>query len=188
LTPTSHKEIYWVVSGKQRGRALKFGRPAQILALTLPHDVVHELRCIRLNPAGATVSLYERPVHKAHRTRRESGPSVELVELSPDSALSVVDPQVIQSVPGISIVPVAVGRVFLAFDEGRRLADLEVAVLDRLQQGNANPPVRKELAVLHRPMRDWRHSRRLRFSRRSITIVGRLNHTWRRRRSPARPS
>ena len=173
---------------KLRGRPLKFGRPAQLLALTLPHDVVHGLQRIHPDPAWAIVSLYERLGDKAHRPRRESGPHVELAQLSPDSALIVVDPQLIQSVPGVSVVPVATGRAFLAFGEGRGLADVEVAVLDRIQEGKDRAAVRKQLTVLHRQIRDWRRSRRLRFSTRSIIIVERVNQRRRGRRSRARPS
>ena len=129
---------------KQRGRPLKFGRPAQLLALTLPRDVLIGLRRIHPDPAWAIVSLYEKLADKAHRPRREPRSSVELAQLSADSALIVVDPELIHSVPGVSVVPVAAGRAFLAFGEGRGLADLEVAVLDRLQKGKASPAVRKE--------------------------------------------
>jgi hypothetical protein len=108
------------VSGKPRGRPLKFGRPAQLLALTLPHDVVQGLRRIHPDPAWAIVSLFEKRAHKAHGPRRESTSGGELAQLAPDSALIVVDPQVIQSTPGVSVVPVAAGRAFLAFDPARR--------------------------------------------------------------------
>jgi hypothetical protein len=176
------------VPGKLRGRPLKFGRPAQLVALTLPHDVVQGLQRIHSDPAWAIVSLYEKLGDKAHRPSRESGSHIELARLSPDSALIVVDPQLIQSVPGVSVVPVAAGRAFLAFGEGRGLADLEVAVLDRLQNGKVSPAVRKQLVVLHRQIRGWRRSRRLRFSTRSIIIVERVTQSRRGRRTRARPS
>jgi hypothetical protein len=88
----------------------------------------------------------------------------------------------------VSVVPVAAGRAFLAFEEGRGLADLEVAASDRLRDRKASPAVRKELIVLQRQMRDWRRSRRLRFSTRSIIIVERVNGARRKRRQQARPS
>jgi hypothetical protein len=176
------------VPRKQRGRPLKFGRPALILALTLPHDVVHGLRRIHPDPAWAIVSLYERLAHKAHQPRRGSEPGVELAQLSPDSALIVVDPQVIQSVPGVSVVPVAAGRAFLAFDQGRGLADLELAVVERLQDPKTNAAVRKDLSALHQHIRHWRRSRRFRFSTRSIILIERLKQAPRGRRSRARAS
>jgi hypothetical protein len=149
---------------------------------------VDGLRSIHPDPAWAIVSLYEKRVDKVHRPGRESGARVELAQLSPDSALIVVDPQLIPSAPGVSVVPVAAGRAFLAFGEGRGLADLEVAVLDRLQTDNVSPAVRKELTLLHRQIRGWRRSRRLRFSTRSIIIVERVNPGRRGRRSRAWPS
>jgi hypothetical protein len=47
---------------------------------------------------------YER-LGEAHQPRCESGSRVALVQLSPDSALIVVDPPLIQGVPGVSVVP-----------------------------------------------------------------------------------
>lgn len=176
------------MSRKLRGRPLKFGRPAELLAVTLPHDVVHGLQRIHPDPGWAIVSLYEKLTDKATRWRREPGPIVELAQLSPDSALIVVDPQLIQSVPGVSVVPMTTGRAFLAFGEGRGLADLEVAILDRLRRGKDSPLVRKKLTVLHRQIRDWRRSRRLRLSTRSIILVEGVNSARRGHRSRARPS
>lgn len=174
------------MSRKPRGRPLKFGRPAQLLALTLPHDVVRGLRRIHPDPAWAIVSLYEGRGEKAHHLPQASGARAELARLSPDSALIVVDPQLIQSVPGVSVVPVAAGRAFLAFGEGRGLADLEVAVLDRLQAEQMSATERKQLTALHRQIREWRRSRNLRFSTRSIIIVERMprRRAPRRRRAP----
>jgi hypothetical protein len=173
------------VPKKVRGRPLKFGRRAQLLAVTLPHDVVAGLRRLHRDPGWAIVALYEQLASNVDRPRGETPPGVELAQLSPDSALIVVDPQLVQSAPGVSVVPVAAGRAFLAFGEGRGLADLEVAVLDRLQTAKLTPAARKALMTLHRQIRDWRRSRRLRFSTRSIIIVERVT---RRRRARSRPA
>jgi hypothetical protein len=56
-------------------------------------------------------------------------------------------------VPGVSIVPVAAGCAFLAFDQGRGLADFEVAVPDRLQAGDIASTHRKELTAICRQIR-----------------------------------
>ena len=175
------------MSRKRRGRPLKFGRPAQLLALTLPHDVVGALRHIHPDPAWAIVSLYERLARTERRLRPARQAAVELAQLSPHSALIVVDPRTIRSVPGMSVVPVAAGRAFLAFQEGRGLADLELAVLDRLQAPKTSTPLRRELGVLHRQIRDWRHSRGYRFSTRSIILVERRRKPRRGRPPRARP-
>ena len=52
------------MSPKARGRPLKFGRPARLLALTLPDDVVKGLRRIHPDPGWAIVSLYEKAARK----------------------------------------------------------------------------------------------------------------------------
>jgi hypothetical protein len=174
--------------GNQRGRPLKFGRPAQLLALTLPHDVVRALRRIHPDPAWAIVSLCERLALRERRPRPRGRPAIELAQLSPRNALIVVDPHAIRSVPGVSVVPVAAGRAFLAFDEGRGVADLELAVHEQLQDPKTSAAMRKEVSVLHQQIREWRHSRRFRFSARSIILVERLSRPRRGRRPRARPS
>jgi hypothetical protein len=163
------------VPRRQRGRPLKFGRPARLLALTLPDDVVRALGRIHPDPAWAIVSLYERLARRADHPRRGRRLPVELARLSPRSALIVVDPRTIRSVPGMSVVPVAAGRAFLAFDQGRGLADLELAVLERLQDQKSGAAVEKELRLIHRQIRDWRRLRRFRFSTRSIILVERVS-------------
>lgn len=169
---------------KRRGRPLKFGRPAQLLALTLPHDVLRALRRIHPDPAWAIVALHESVTDGANQHRRAPGPSVELARLSPERALIVVDPQLVQSVTGVSVVPVAAGRAFLAFDQGRGLADLELGVVERLQDPNTSAAARKQLRVLHQQVRRWRRSRGFRFSTRSIILVERASRP--RRRLPRR--
>ena len=162
------------MAGKQRGRPLKFGRPARLLAVTLPHDVVAALRRIHPDPAWAIVRLSE----TAGKTRRHATspakPAIELAQLSPRSALIVVDPRALRSAPGMSVVPVASGRAFLAFDEGRGLADLELALLEQLRDAKTPPAARRELGALKHQVRDWRRGRGYRFSKRSIILVERV--------------
>lgn len=101
-------------------------------------------------------------------------PVAELAQLSPKSSLIVVDPRALSSVPGMSVVPVASGRAFLAFEDGRGLADLELAILDRLRDARIDPSMRRELRALHGRVRDWRRERGFRFSKRSIILVERV--------------
>ena len=172
---------------KQRGRPLKFGRPARLLALTLPHDVVAALRRIHPDPAWAIVSLYEKAVkEKAVKRARPAPaprrPAVDLAQLSDRSALIVVDPRALRSAPGMSVVPVASAAPSLAFDEGRGLADLELAILEQLRDRKTDPLVRKELRALERQVRSWRRGRGYRFSKRSIILVERTPRTRAKRR------
>jgi hypothetical protein len=161
------------VARKQRGRPLKFGRPARLLALTLPHDVVAALRRIHPDPAWAIVSLYEKAARRPRPAPPRRHPVIDLARLTDRSALIVVDPRTLRSAPGMSVVPVASGRAFLAFDEGRGLADLELALLEQLQDPRTDAAARKELRALARQVRSWRRGRGFRFSKRSIILVER---------------
>jgi hypothetical protein len=183
LTPDVGSRKIAAVPRKQRGRPLKFGRPARLLAVTLPHDVVAALRRIHPDPAWAIVSLYEKVATKTPRQipSPPPRPAIELAQLSARSSLIVVDPRALRSAPGMSIVPVASGRAFLAFDEGRGLADLELAILEQLRDPRTASATRKELRGLQRQVRDWRRGRGFRFSKRSIILVERAPRSTRTR-------
>ena len=170
---------------KHRGRPLKFGRPAKLLALTLPHDVVAALRRIHPDPAWAIVALYEKVAKRVQPAPPPRQPAIDLARLSDRSALIVVDPRALRSAPGMSVVPVASGRAFLAFEEGRGLADLELAILAQIRNPKTDPAVRKELRALERQVRDWRRGRGYRFSKRSIILVERTVRARAPRRSAA---
>jgi hypothetical protein len=161
------------VPARGRGRPLKFGRRARLLALTLPDDVLRWLRTLHPDPAWAIVSLYERVARPPVRPRAERRPALELAQLSPHRSLIVVDARSFRSLPGVAVVPVAAGRDLLAFDEGHGIADLELAILDRIHDRTTPPEERRELGRLRRQVREWRRSRRLRFARRSIILVER---------------
>ena len=153
------------------GRPLKFGRPAQLLTVTLPDDVVRWQKAIHPDPAWAIVSLFEKSIRGSrphHRVRRRK---VELAQLSGRRALIVVDPHSYRSLPGVSVIPVAAGRAFLALEDGRGFADLELSVLDRIEDLRTDAAERKEFQALLREIRSWRRSRRYRFSTRSIIVV-----------------
>ena len=49
----------------KRGRPLKFGRPTQLLTLSLPADVVGWLKHLDPDPAWAIVSLFEKAQRRA---------------------------------------------------------------------------------------------------------------------------
>jgi hypothetical protein len=85
----------------------------------------------------------------------------------------------------MSVIPVASGRAFLAFDEGRGLADLELAIVEQLRSPKTGAGARSELQALERQVRRWRLGRGFRFSKRSIILIGR---TGRGRRGAPKPS
>lgn len=150
----------------KRGRPLKFGRPTQLLTISLPADVVAWLRRLDPDPAWAIVTLFERATKKA------SGPArtAELVQLPGKRALILVRPDVFAGLSGVSVVPLSDGRGFLALDSGRGIADLEVAVVDRLDVPTLGEEQRTALGEVRQLLRDWRHQG-LQFVTRSILVV-----------------
>lgn len=151
----------------KRGRPLKFGRPTQLLTVSLPADVVGWLKQLDPDPAWAIVSLFERAQRRA-----ASAPlrTADLVQLPGKRALILVRPDAFAGLDGVSVIPLSDGRGFLALESGRGLADLEVAVVDRLDQTGLPASQRAALGEVRQLLRDWRQQG-LRFESRSILVV-----------------
>ena len=161
--------------GAKRGRPHKFGRPSQLVAVTLPAEVVSGLRTIHPDLGWAIVSLFERAPKGASQ---QSSPhaDVELVAAAEGRSLIVVKRSVFKRLPGISIIPLNSTHAFLALETGRGLADLELAVGDRLTHRAISRRERNALSALLAQLRVWRHDRALRFHTRAIIVVERIGH------------
>ena len=167
----------------KRGRPPKFGRPGRLVALTLPDDVVGWLHEINPDPAWAIVSLFERQ-HRRTPVHEGEHPDVELVGIGGRRALIVVPQEAVGALHGVAVVPLGAGRAFLALESGKGMADLELAVIDRLQY--ADPKLsateRRVLGSLREHLREWRHDQTMTCSTRSILVIERA------RRQTPRPS
>lgn len=157
----------------KRGRPLKFGRSAELIALTLPHDVVGWLRTINDDPAWAIVQLFERNNTRRSRVQELPRPSAELIDVGRRRALIVVDQESFTTLPGVAVIPLANGRSFLALEPGRGMADLEVAVVDRLEEPGLVGDERDSLNQLRRQLREWRRDPGIGFHTRSIIVAER---------------
>ncbi len=153
----------------KRGRPLKFGRPAQLVTLTLPDDVVNWLSTVDADLGWAVVKLHERTL-KTENKRQNS--LAELVQLPGQRALILVKPEPFQNLKGISIIPLADGRGFLALDAGRGVADLELAVIDRLEAKSLSAAERAALQLLRGQLKQWRQDG-IEFESRSIIVARR---------------
>jgi hypothetical protein len=154
------------------GRPLKFGRPSQLVALTLPQDVLQLLQTIHHDPAWAVVQLAESLFRRD--VQRPSKPPIaiaELIHLPGKRGLIVVRPKLFASLPGVSTIPLADGRAFLAFDQAAGLADLEVAIHDKLELTPASGAARGRLTEILEAVRGWRRDRNLVFRTKSIIVV-----------------
>ena len=155
----------------KRGRPPKFGRPSEVVALTLPEEVVRGLRTQHPDLAWAIVTMFEK-----RRPAAAGAPQrdVELVTIAGRRSLIVVNRSMFKSLPGVQVVPLNAQRAFLALDPGRGMGDLEVAVIDRLESATIGRRERRALAGLRSALRTWRHDRTLRFETRTIIMVERV--------------
>jgi hypothetical protein len=153
----------------KRGRPLKFGRPTRPLSLSLPSDVVAWLESIDPDPGWAIVELYEQA---RQRSAGRGAVLAELVQLPGKRALILVAPDAFDGLDGVSVIRLSDGRGFLALEAGKGYADLELAVVDRLDAPGVTPERRQVLAQIRKVLREWRQSG-LRFDARSILVVDR---------------
>ena len=168
------------MSPSRRGRPSKFGRPSQVVALTLPDDVVRGLRKIDPDVGWAIVALFKKSPAGAASSEEAHQPDVELVTIADRRSLIVVNRAVFRHLRGVNIVPLHGDRAFLALDAGRGMTDLELAVIDSLEDPAIEPDERKALRQMRTQLRAWRRDRTLRFHSRSIIVVERLSPRSRR--------
>jgi hypothetical protein len=135
----------------RRGRPPKYGRPAQLVTFTLPDDVLAWLKTLHSDPAWAIVKL-----HQQDARRRRPIALAELVQLPERRALILVNAEVLGHLPGVNIIPLSDGRGFLALEAGRGVADLEIAVIDRLEAPRLPGREREALMALRDKLREWR--------------------------------
>jgi len=156
------------VRRSRRGRPHKYGQPSEVVALTLPKDVIAALRATHADLGWAIVNL----VGKTHERARRSAPDdVQLVDVGGGASLIVVNPAFIQRLPTVQIVPLGDHKAFLALEPGRGMADLEIAVLDHLERLRPGTPERRAAERFRQQLRAWRRDPRLDFESRSIILV-----------------
>src|SRR3981189_1043971 len=117
----------------KRGRPPKFGRRGQVVAITLPDEVVVGLRKLHPDLAWAIVTLFKKTV-KMRTVSQQAGDEAELVAVGGKRSLIVVPRQLFLDLelPGVNILPLHDDRALLALQPGRSMSDLELAVHDRL--------------------------------------------------------
>jgi hypothetical protein len=156
----------------KRGRPPKFGRPGRVVAITLPEETVRGLKRIHADLGWAIVQLVEGNADR-YRNRRHDVPDTQLVSLSTGQSLIVVNRDVLKHLPGVSVIPLHDNLAFLAFDHTASLADLELAVLERLASKSVGVREREALSALRRDVRRWRRDPKLRSESRSIIVLER---------------
>jgi hypothetical protein len=155
----------------RRGRPHKYGRPSQVVALTLPQEVIETLRASHSDLGWAIVRLVEKTRGRSRTKPPTAG--VQLVEVGGGASLIVVDPAFLQHLPAVQMVPLSDAEAFLALAPGRGMADLEIAVVDQLERLKAGTPERRAAGRFRQQLRAWRRDSRLTFESRSIILVTR---------------
>src|SRR5258708_31653967 len=163
-------------AAKRRGRPSKFGRPSRVVALTLPQDVIDQLRRGHQDLGWAIVKLLDKAPSTTPRGE-DTQPDVELVAVAERRSLIVVNREVIRNLPGVNIIPLGGNRAFLALDIDRGMSDLELAVSDRLGDPAIDRRERRALAGLRAHLTTWRRDHELQFHTRAIIVVERLVKT-----------
>jgi hypothetical protein len=157
---------------KKRGRPLKFGSPGQVVAVTLPEEVVRGLKRVHADLAWAIVRLFRKRSERIPPRRNASADS-ELVNVSKGRSLIVVNREVFKELPGIHMIPLHGDRAFLALDRDAGIADLELAVVERMASRAISARERAALVDLRGHLRRWRRNPGLRCHVRSIIVVER---------------
>jgi hypothetical protein len=158
----------------KRGRPSKFNRPSRVVALTLPHDVIGGLRKVDVDLARAIVSLFEKD-GKPKKGRGALHRDVELVAIPDRKLLIVVNMAVVRRLPGIHVIPLNGDRAFLALESGRGVSDLELAILDRLEEGAIERREHDALVRFRAELRRWRRDPGLTFEQRAIIVATRVD-------------
>ncbi len=153
-------------SNRKRGRPQKFGRAAQLISLTLPGDVIAWLTTIDEDLGWALVKLHDR----ATKSRKPDFDVAQLVRFPGDRALIQVRAELFSDMPGVSLIPLSEGRAFLALDSGKGVADLELAVLDRMESKRVPATERTALLRLRQLLKQWRQEG-INFESRTIIVA-----------------
>jgi hypothetical protein len=165
-------------AGGKRGRPPKFGRPSQVVALTLPEEVIAGLRKINADLAWAVVRMFEGETRRAASAPADKT-VVRLIGIAERRSLIIVNRAAFTRLPGVTMVPVSATRAFLALEPGLGMSDLELAVSDRLDEETIDEREHKALTRLRAQLRRWRRDRALRFHTRAIIEVEQLGSTRR---------
>jgi hypothetical protein len=127
----------------------------------------------------AIVTLVERT--SAGGQRETPLQDADLVEVSGGFSLIVVNPDLLSSLPGVQMIPLSKTQAFLALESGRGMADLELAMVDRLEELGAGQPESIAVTRLRDQLRRWRKDVHLAFHSRSIILVAKTRARTRRR-------
>jgi hypothetical protein len=165
----------------KRGRPRKFDRPSRLITMTLPEDVIAVLRARDSDLAQAIVGLVGRDGRKSSKRIDRAPEVVNLVQIARGRFLITIDSRVVGRLPQCELVPFGRGTSFFALEPRRGLADLALAVVDRLDEPNVGANERAALIRVRRAIRTWMRDKSFSYETRAIVVIKRGSSVPRRR-------
>jgi hypothetical protein len=141
------------------------------VAVTLPEDVIAALRATDSDVGRAIVALVNAQTTSRRPAQARQTNIVDTATTGRRQSLIVVDPKSFPALPGCALMRIADDRAFIALAPGARLADLEVAVIDRIADPQVPSAYRVGLLTLRRALRHWRTNPRVSVIERAIVVL-----------------
>ena len=160
----------------RRGRPHKFSRPARTVTMTLPDDVIEVLGQVDTDLGRAVVRL-AMPLRN-----RPQSPLAEIATFGTRAVIIVPPSQVLATMAGVELVPLADGRALISLDENTTLSEFELSVRDTLDRRDLDASERSLLGALGDMLREARRDTRL--TVRQILVLRARGSRARARRKP----
>ena len=141
------------------GRPRKFAEASKAVTVTLPERILELLGTIHQDRARAITKATEYALNQD-----TLGPKrVRLVEIEPGVAVIVVGPsRTLQKIHWLKLVEIAPARYVLAIPSGTPTETLEVAILDLIEELQANEETERDmLEELHRLFNRLRRQKKM---------------------------
>lgn len=154
------------------GRPQKFGRPSQVVTLTLPEDVLARLRAVDTDLGRAIVTLVERKGSTPSRALR----SAELTAYGNHAVIIVNPAKALKQLPGVQLVPIGNGRALISLQNPNSIPQFEIDLRDSVDATHINKDERETLKAIADILRHARRSRGVSLTERSIIVLESKRH------------
>lgn len=137
-----------------RGRPSKYGRPARAVTLTLPEDVLGQLRAVDPDLGRAIVKFVERrPARRVSATR-----PAEIARYGTHGVIIVTPVKPLKRLRGVQLVPIGNGRCLISLERSHSIPQLEIDIRDALAREGLTAVERETLEGIAGILRDARIS------------------------------
>lgn len=148
----------------RRGRPRKFAAPARPVTVTLPVDVIERLS------AGGDLS---RGIVRlaARAATRTPSPPAELVTFGRHAVIVVTPTRTLEKHTGVALVPLPDGRALLSFEQPLSVAELELLLADKLEDGRLPTEDAAVFRAIADILKGARRDAAITLSQRSIIVL-----------------